>query len=124
MLPKNSLSRIKDVASKIGVEETIAKEVISFFYDDLRKSLSDLVHYNVHVEALGTFFIKRKELAKTEKKHREHLVFLESDRFKRMAIKVRIQGEIAKIEKLNALLEKERLRRKKFREENSNVNTE
>jgi hypothetical protein len=49
--------------------------------------LVELVHFNVTIENLGSFRIKRKELPLLVKKYNKHLGILTKDTFNQMALK-------------------------------------
>jgi len=56
--PKKAKEFIDDVAKEVGLSKEVVESVISFYYRQLRNSLSDLSHYRVHVTNLGDFTVK------------------------------------------------------------------
>lgn len=58
MHPKKAKEFIDDVAKEVGLSKEVVESVISFYYRQLRNSLSDLSHYRVHVTNLGDFTVK------------------------------------------------------------------
>jgi hypothetical protein len=60
--PKKSKELIPNVAKNIGVSEQMVSDVTSFYWHEIRKSLSSLKHARVHVTNLGDFTIKHWKL--------------------------------------------------------------
>jgi hypothetical protein len=60
--PKKSKELIPDVAKQLGVSEQMVSDVTSFYWHEIRKSLSSLKHARVHVTNLGDFTIKHWKL--------------------------------------------------------------
>lgn len=58
MRPKKAKLYIPDVASKLSVSEDLVEDVINFYWQEVRKSLSNLSHSRVHITNLGDFTIK------------------------------------------------------------------
>lgn len=63
MKPKKSKELIPDVAKQLGVSEQMIADVTSFYWHEIRKSLSSLKHARVHVTNLGDFTIKHWKLS-------------------------------------------------------------
>ena len=62
MKPRKSKELIPDVAKQLGVSEQMVSDVTSFYWHEIRKSLSSLKHARVHVTNLGDFTIKHWKL--------------------------------------------------------------
>ena len=62
MKPKKSKELIPNVAKDLGVSEQMVSDVTSFYWHEIRKSLSSLKHARVHVTNLGDFTIKHWKL--------------------------------------------------------------
>jgi hypothetical protein len=60
--PRKSKELIPDVAKQLGVSEQMVSDVTSFYWHEIRKSLSSLKHARVHVTNLGDFTIKHWKL--------------------------------------------------------------
>lgn len=58
MKPKKSKELIPDVAKQLGVSEQMVSDVTSFYWHEIRKSLSSLKHARIHITNLGDFTIK------------------------------------------------------------------
>lgn len=62
MKPRKSKELIPNVAKDLGVSEQMVSDVTSFYWHEIRKSLSSLKHARVHVTNLGDFTIKHWKL--------------------------------------------------------------
>lgn len=58
MKPRKSKELIPDVAKQLGVSEQMVSDVTSFYWHEIRKSLSSLKHARIHITNLGDFTIK------------------------------------------------------------------
>jgi nucleoid DNA-binding protein len=56
--PKKSKDLIEEVAKQTGISEHLVKEITSFYWQEVRKSLSSLKHARIHITNLGDFTIK------------------------------------------------------------------
>lgn len=73
MLPKNSKHYIIPTAEKLELDPETVEDVVSFYYNTLRKSLTGILHPRIIVENLGTFVVKKKELPKLLQQYDKHL---------------------------------------------------
>lgn len=62
MKPRKSKDLIPIVAEELGVSQQLVSEVTSFYWQEIRKSLSSLKHARIHVTNLGDFTIKHWKL--------------------------------------------------------------
>lgn len=62
MKPRKSKELIPNVAKTLGVSEEMVSDVTSFYWHEIRKSLSSLKHARVHITNLGDFTIKHWKL--------------------------------------------------------------
>lgn len=58
MRPKKAKDFIPDVASDLGIPDDLVKEVVNYYWEEVRRSLSSLKHQRVHITNLGDFTIK------------------------------------------------------------------
>jgi nucleoid DNA-binding protein len=56
--PKKAKEFIDDVVKETGVSKDVVDAAISFYYREVRQSLSALVHNRIHISNLGDFVIK------------------------------------------------------------------
>lgn len=62
MKPRKSKELIPIVAEELGISQQMVLDVTSFYWQEIRKSLSSLKHARVHVTNLGDFTIKHWKL--------------------------------------------------------------
>ena len=58
MKPKKSKELIPVVANELQISEHLVKEVVEYYWQEVRKSLSSLKHARIHITNLGDFTIK------------------------------------------------------------------
>lgn len=58
MHPKKAKVLIPDVASSLSMSEDLVTDVVMFYWEEIRKSLSSLKHQRIHLTNLGDFVIK------------------------------------------------------------------
>jgi hypothetical protein len=56
--PRKAKEFISDVASELGHTENIVNDVVMYYWQEIRKSLSTLKHQRIHLTNLGDFVIK------------------------------------------------------------------
>jgi len=60
--PKKAKELIPEVAKDLDLSEQMIKDIIDFYWQEVRKSLSSLKHSRVHITNLGDFTIKHWKL--------------------------------------------------------------
>lgn len=60
--PKKAKLYIPEVAIKLSLPETLIEDVVNFYWQEVRKSLSGLGYPRVHISNLGDFTIKHWKL--------------------------------------------------------------
>ena len=58
MRPKKAKQFIPNVASELALPEELVEDVINYYWQEIRKSLSNLKHNRIHITNLGDFTIK------------------------------------------------------------------
>jgi 4-alpha-glucanotransferase len=58
MIPKKSSSLYKEVAESLDCAETLVEDIVEFYYNELRKTLSSLSYPRINVDGLGHFVAK------------------------------------------------------------------
>jgi nucleoid DNA-binding protein len=66
--PKSHKELRKDIADEVGVHNSVVDEFITFYYSKLRRKLSDIDFPRIHVDGLGTFYLRKNKLEKAIKK--------------------------------------------------------
>ena len=114
MLPKSSKHFEQPTSEKLGLPLTLVGDVISFYYTELRKALTNLESHNIQVESLGLFKIKRKELPKLKSKYENHLSVIKPETFNQMAIKKDVEDKLDKVVKAQEMIQADIDRKKEF----------
>lgn len=58
MRPKKSKEFIPEVAESLGIPSDVVTDVINYYWQEIRKSMSGLKHSRIHLTNLGDFVIK------------------------------------------------------------------
>lgn len=69
MIPKKPEKIVKQVSEDLDLPETLVDDIISFYYKEIRKTLSSLEHIRIDVTGLGHFVIKRGSVSRMTKKY-------------------------------------------------------
>lgn len=56
--PKKAKLLTADVAKEVNFSEDLVNDVMSFYWQEVRKALSSLKHQRIHITNLGDFIIK------------------------------------------------------------------
>ena len=62
MKPKKAKEFIPELATKLNLSENLVEDIIDFYWQDVRKSLSSLKHSRIHLTNLGDFTVKHWKL--------------------------------------------------------------
>lgn len=114
MLPKNSKHYIIPTAEDLTLDSQLVEDVVSFYYLSLRKALSSFACYNIQVENIGSFTVKKQKVPGLIKKYEKHLSVLKTETFNQMAIKKEVEIKLQEVLKLKEMLDEEKQRRKEF----------
>jgi hypothetical protein len=114
MLPKNSKHYIQPTAEELEEDSQLIEDVVSFYYNKLRSTLTNLEFHNIQVENLGSFKAKPKELPKLFAKYTQHLKVLKTDTFRQMEIKKDVESKLEKVIKLQQVIKEDKERKREF----------
>jgi hypothetical protein len=71
MNPKKSNKLYKEVSEELDLTEDLVQDFIEFYYKEIRRNLTDLLHPRINVDGLGHFvaktFIIRKAIPRYKK---------------------------------------------------------
>lgn len=118
MKPKSHKSFFENVAKEAEVHKDVVEDIITFYYAQVRKNLSNLTDSHINISGLGTFSIRKRKLEKTIKRNKDILGNLEKMTYKGFDKYLPVKEKLKKMEealtKINIKLDK----RKKFKNEN------
>ena len=116
--PKKYKSFYNDIAKDVGVHKDLVSDLIFFFYDKVRKNLSELKDPKVNIPNLGTFSIRTNKLRKVIKRNKDILGNLEKMTFDGYDKSIPIKEKLKKMEDLLNRIESNINNKRKFRDEN------
>ena len=110
MRPTKARSFIPEVAVEKDLSEDVVSAIITFYWQEVRKSLSSLKHPRVHITNLGDFVVKHWKLEEKTKKLEK---FEESNRLKglqQMTARFKIAETLYDLKALKEIMEEEKQR--------------
>ena len=122
MIPKKAKDFRKQTAEDTGYSKDLVNSFLDFYWERVRKELSDLVYPKILIPGLGTFRIKHWKLDET-KEHYEQILNRVEGNFHKYAMFKDITDKVQKIEAIEAELLKEKIRltNKKTLRKNENI---
>lgn len=100
MNPRKPRSLIKKVAKDCEVSEQLVSDLTHFFWIRVRKDMSSLDYVRVHVQNLGTFMVRTKQLEKSIEKTSQVLIHLNKERYSEYDQFNELSRKVFKMEKL------------------------
>jgi len=73
MIPKRPEKIIKQVSEDLDLPESMIDDIVSFYYKEIRKTLSSLEHIRIDVSGLGHFVIKKGSVSMLTKKYENYM---------------------------------------------------
>ena len=124
MVPKKATNLIKPVAEELDISEEMLDDMVTFYYNNLRKTLSGLTALKIDIPGLGHFLIRQKRVDAGIAKINKSLESTDEDSFSSYHYK-KLQEEKLKLllsikDKINKFLTE----RKQFRDEQDKYHLE
>jgi len=116
--PKHYKNFYDDIAEEAEVHKDLVRDFVYFFYDRVRKNLSNLTHTKIHLPNLGTFSIRVGKLKKSIKRNKDILGNLEKMTFDGYDKSIPVKAKLKAMEELLKKVEQNIEEKKKFRDEN------
>lgn len=98
MNPKKAKELIKPTAEELGLPEALVKDSVDFYWEHVRKSLSELKKSKVSVASIGTFSINPKKLVGLKEKYKTIAERMNTDTFNKFTAKKEIEKKLENIE--------------------------
>lgn len=117
MKPKSHKSFFEEVSKEIGVHKDVVDDLVTFYYDTVRKNLSNITHNKISVSNLGTFSLRKNKLIKAIKRQKDILGNLEKMTFDGYDKSVPIKEKIKDMERGLDMVNKSIIKKKKFKNE-------
>jgi|TARA_R110002072_G_C7575046_1_gene501491 hypothetical protein len=115
--PKSHRDFKKGIADEVGVHQSVVDDFLTFYYAKLRSKLSNLEFPRIHVDGLGTFYLRKTKLDKSVKRGKSILGNLAKRTYSGFAKSEDIQKDIEQMERALEQMEKDILSKKQFRNE-------
>lgn len=116
MSPKKAKELIKPTASELGFSEVLVKDATDFFWEELRRTLSELRAPNVYVPGMGTFRASGKKLVKIRETYKATLEYNDPTTFNGYAKRKNIEGKLENIEHVFSMMRDSIEKKKKVKE--------
>jgi hypothetical protein len=128
MLPKNSKHYIIPTAEELDYDSNLVADVVGFYYNSLRKALSNLDCHFIQVENLGSFKIKQGRLPEFYAKYTQQLKSIKPTTETKAAILRDIEHNLDRIKNAQEMIKEDKQRRiefyKKKKDGKSNTRTD
>jgi hypothetical protein len=117
--PKKYRDFYPDIAKECNAHPELVADLISFYYDRVRKALSDLEASRIYLPNLGTFSLRRNRLEKSIKRNKDILGNIQKNTYKGYGKHIPVKEKIETLEKALEVLKEELTDKKKFKDENN-----
>jgi hypothetical protein len=121
--PKKAKRDITSVAKELGIPESVVKDVVDFYWREVRRNLSSLSYPRIHIANLGDFTIKHWKLDDIIDKHEK---FEESNRQKglqQITARFKTAENLFQLKKMKRMIDDEK-DRKEFAKVEKQLNNE
>jgi nucleoid DNA-binding protein len=96
--PKKSKELIKPTSEELGLPEALVKDAVDFYWENMRKSLSELKKSKITVAGVGIFSINPKKLVGLKEKYKTIAERMNTDTFNKFSAKKEIERKLSNIE--------------------------
>ena len=118
MKPKSHKFFFNSVAKEAGVHKDVVDDFVTFYYNKVRKNLSELKDTHINIAGLGTFILRKKRLEKNIKKNKDIIGNLEKMTYKGYDKYVPVKNKLKQMEKALEMLNNKINQKKIFKDEN------
>lgn len=118
MIPKKAKEFVNPAAEKLELDPQFVRDLVDFYWKEVRKNLSDLKAPRVNVSNFGYFQLKFWNLPKVRENYQKHLDSLNPEKMTFMKHKIRedVLQRIEAIDKVTAIVEEDLLRKTQLKE--------
>jgi 4-alpha-glucanotransferase len=114
MIPKKSNTLYKEVAEELNMPTQVIEDFIEFYYKEIRRNLTELLHPRLNVECLGQFVIRPKAVKNAIPRLKAVLANHDTSTFNAYHNKVAIEKKINSLENMEKELIKADLKKQKI----------
>lgn len=118
MNPQKAKEFVKPTAEELEVSENLVKDLINFYWKEVRNTISNLIHYNVLLVGLGSFRIKTWKIDSEIEKHKKIIAsykkaidggeFITMQRFASMK---EYESRLQNLERVKKIIDKDELKK-------------
>jgi nucleoid DNA-binding protein len=83
--PKKAKTVLNDLHKELDLEENLVFDILDFYWQHVRKSITSACHPRINIENLGVFQVKHKSLDKTITKYENAINKLGTENFTKYA---------------------------------------
>ncbi len=121
MQPKKTKEFVTSTAQKLGIPEELVKDAIDFYYEEVRRNLTQMNESVLCLGGFGTFKAKPKELVKLKLKLKDQLETMGVPKTPaRIKIKQDVETRLGNILKIEKKISAENKRKHEFYEAKRN----
>jgi nucleoid DNA-binding protein len=124
MIPKKPSEIIKATAEEMNISETKVDDIVSFFYKELRKNLSDLTELKIENPGLGYFIVRSLKVDNSIKDINRQLNNVDTKSFKGYHSKKTLEDKLKKLEDIKVKIDAFFEHKTKFRNEQAKYHLE
>ena len=119
MVPKKAKDFKKPTAEELGLPENLVNDFITFYWERVRKYMSELEHGAIQIPNLGIFKVKHWKIDETVEKHKATIIRVEG-KFAGYRMKMDLTDRIEKLEKIKSLVQEREVKFKEIRDARKN----
>lgn len=117
MVPIRATSLINPVAEELNISEEMLEDMVIFYYNNLRKTLSGLVDLKIDVPGLGHFLIRQNKVKSAINKTTLNLEGLDPGSFSSYHYKKLQEEKLKMLLSIKDKIDEFLIERKQFRDE-------
>lgn len=107
MIPKKAKEFKKDVAEELGLSEELVSNVVDFYWETVRKKMSNLSDPAIEIPNFGIFRVKHWGIDEEVEKLKR-VIESKEGKFTQYALKKDLEEKIAALEKIKATIKEEK----------------
>jgi nucleoid DNA-binding protein len=115
MIPKKPEKIIKQVSEDLDLPESMIDDIVSFYYKEVRKTLSSLEHIRIDITGLGHFVIKKGSVSRLTKKYENYMNKYDSQTFTNYHNKKYAESKLEKLKHVKTVIDSSIEEKRTFR---------
>ncbi len=127
MRPKKANKIFEEYAKKNNIDPDLAKDLMDYYWAEVRKTMTDLVYPRINIESLGVFDVRKRPLENTIVRYERYRKTVPYSEFKTYSLHSKITKRLEQLNKLKDIINSESERKETYktkRNEQSNKDLE